>query len=46
MEVIFHKTEDGVKPAGQFINSVEDMKLRAKIIRSVKLLDYERRCEQ
>ena len=39
MEVIFYKTEDGFKPAGQFINSVEDMKLRAKIIRSVKLLE-------
>ena len=39
MEVIFYKTEQGVKPAGQFINSVEDKKLRAKIIRSVKLLE-------
>ena len=39
MEVIFYKTEQGVKPAGEFINSVEDKKLRAKIIRSVKLLE-------
>ena len=39
MEVIFYKTEQGVKPAGQFINSVDDLKLRAKIIRSIKLLE-------
>ena len=39
MKVIFYRTESGVKPAGQFINSVEDVKLRAKIIRSVKLLE-------
>lgn len=39
MEVIFYKTEQGIKPAGQFINSVEDKKLRAKIIRSIKLLE-------
>ena len=39
MDVIFYKTEQGVKPAGEFINSVEDKKLRAKIIRSVKLLE-------
>ena len=39
MEVIFYMTEQGIKPAGQFINSVEDKKLRAKIIRSVKLLE-------
>ncbi len=31
--------EDGTKPAGQFINSIEDLKLRAKVIRSVKLLE-------
>jgi len=39
MTVIFYKTEQGEKPAGQFIKSVEDKKLRAKIIRSVKLLE-------
>ncbi len=30
---------DGTKPAGQFINSIGDLKLRAKVIRSVKLLE-------
>ncbi len=35
----FYKLEDGTKPAGQFINSIEDLKLRAKVIRSVKLLE-------
>lgn len=39
MEVIFYRTEKGTKPAGQFINSIEDEKLRAKIIRSLKLLE-------
>ncbi len=39
MEVIFYKTEQGDKPAGQFIKSIEDLKLRAKVIRSVKLLE-------
>ncbi len=39
MEVVFYKLEDGSKPAGQFINSIEDEKLRAKVIRSVKLLE-------
>ena len=39
MRVIFYKMEDGTKPAGQFINSIEDLKLRAKVIRSVKLLE-------
>ena len=39
MNVSFYMTEKGVKPAGQFINSVEDKKLRAKIIRSIKLLE-------
>ena len=39
MEVIFYKKEDGTKPAGQFINSIEDLKLRAKVIRSVNLLE-------
>ena len=39
MIVTFYMTEQGVKPAGQFINSVEDTKLRAKIIRSIKLLE-------
>ena len=35
----FYKLEDGTKPAGKFINSIEDLKLRAKVIRSVKLLE-------
>ncbi len=39
MEVEFYKTVDGVKPAGQFINSIEDVKLRAKMIRTVRLLE-------
>ena len=39
MEVEFYKTVDGVKPAGQFINSIEDIKLRAKMIRTVLLLE-------
>ena len=39
MKVIFYKLEDGTKPAGKFINSIEDLKLRAKVIRSVKLLE-------
>ena len=39
MEVVFYKLEDVSKPAGQFINSIEDEKLRAKVIRSVKLLE-------
>lgn len=38
-EVEFYKFEDGTKPAGQFIRSIEDEKLRAKVIRSVKLLE-------
>ncbi len=39
MEVEFYKTVDGIKPAGQFINSIEDFKLRAKMIRTVQLLE-------
>ena len=39
MGVEFYKTVDGVKPAGQFINSIEDVKLRAKMIRTVQLLE-------
>ena len=39
MEVIFYRRENGTKPAGEFINSIEDLKLRAKVIRSVKLLE-------
>ena len=39
MKVEFYKTVEGVKPAGQFINSIEDVKLRAKMIRTVKLLE-------
>ncbi len=39
MEVEFFKLEDGTKPAGLFINSIEDKKLRAKVIRSIKLLE-------
>ncbi len=31
--------EEGEKPAGQFIKSIEDLKLRAKVIRSIKLLE-------
>ena len=38
-DVEFYKFEDGTKPVGQFIRSIEDEKLRAKVIRSVKLLD-------
>ena len=37
--VEFYKLPDGTKPAGQFIKSIEDDKLRAKVIRSVKLLE-------
>ncbi len=39
MIVEFYKCVDGTKPAGQFINSIEDLKLRAKMIRTVKLLE-------
>lgn len=39
MKVEFYKTVEGVKPAGQFINSIEDVKLRAKMIRTVQLLE-------
>ena len=39
MKVEFYITEDGIKPAGQFIKSIDDLKLRAKVIRSVKLLE-------
>ena len=38
-EVEFYKLEDGTKPAGEFIKSIRDVKLRAKVIRSVKLLE-------
>jgi len=37
--VEFYKTEAGVKPAGDFIRSIEDVKLRAKVVRSLKLLE-------
>ncbi len=39
MIVEFYKTIDGYKPAGAFINSIEDKKLRAKMIRATKLLE-------
>lgn len=37
--VEFYKLPDGTKPAGQFIRSIEDDKLRAKVIRCVKRLE-------
>ncbi len=39
MIVEFYKTLDGTKPAGIFIKTIEDKKLKAKVIRSVKLLE-------
>ena len=39
MTVEFYKTEKGKKPAGDFIKSIEDVKLRAKVVRSLKLLE-------
>ena len=39
MVVEFYKLPDGTKPAGQFIKSIEDKKLKEKTIRSVKLLE-------
>ncbi|MDC7294557.1 MULTISPECIES: type II toxin-antitoxin system RelE/ParE family toxin [unclassified Butyrivibrio] len=39
MIVEFYKLEDGTKPAGIFIKSIEDNKLKAKVIRSTKLLE-------
>ena len=39
MIVEFYKNAEGEKPAGQFIRSIEDLRLRAKVIRSVKLLE-------
>ena len=38
-EVEFYSLADGTKPVGQFIKSIEDDKLRAKVIRSIKLLE-------
>ena len=39
MQVEFYKNLDETKPAGQFINSITDKKLRAKMIRVIKLLE-------
>jgi phage-related protein len=39
VKVEFYKKEDGTKPAGLFIKSISDLKLKAKMIRSVKLLE-------
>ncbi len=39
MIVEFYKLQDGTKPAGLFIKTIEDQKLKAKVIRSVKLLE-------
>lgn len=39
MIVEFYKTQKGKKPAGDFIKSIEDVKLRAKVVRSLKLLE-------
>lgn len=39
MIIEFYKTEKGKKPAGDFIKSIEDVKLRAKVVRSLKLLE-------
>ncbi len=39
MIVEFYKKENGEKPAGEFIKSIEDIKLRAKVIRTIKLLE-------
>ncbi len=39
MVVEFYKLPDGTKPAGVFIKSIEDKKLKAKVIRTVKLLE-------
>ena len=39
MVVEFYKFQDGTKPAGVFIKSIEDQKLKAKVIRTIKLLE-------
>ncbi len=39
MIVEFYKLQDGTKPAGQFIKAIMDQKLKAKVIRSTKLLE-------
>jgi hypothetical protein len=38
-EVEFYSLADGTKPVEQFIKSIEDDKLRAKVIRNIKLLE-------
>lgn len=37
--VEFYRTETGIKPAGEFIKSIENIKLRAKVVRSIGLLE-------
>ncbi len=39
MIVEFYKLQNGTKPAGMFIKSIEDQKLKAKVIRTIKLLE-------
>ncbi|WP_024867252.1 type II toxin-antitoxin system RelE/ParE family toxin [Butyrivibrio sp. FCS014] len=39
MVVEFYKLESGAKPAGEFIKSITDKELRAKMIRAIKLLE-------
>lgn len=44
-EVEFYSLADGTKPVGQFIKSIEDDKLRAKVIRSINWKPLEASCE-
>ena len=37
--VDFYQLHDGTKPVGQFIRSIEDQKLKAKVLRGLKLLE-------
>lgn len=41
VEVIFYETKDGRKPAKMFLTSIQDKKLKAKIYRTIELLEVQ-----
>ena len=41
IEVVFYETEDGKKPAKLFLTSLQDRKLKAKIYKTIELLEWQ-----
>ena len=41
IEVVFYETEDGKQPAKLFLRSLQDKKLKAKIYKTIELLELQ-----